>query len=288
MILIDPPAVPHYGRLWSHLASDTSYDELHEFAAALGLPPRGFDRDHYDVPDEHYDAMVAAGAREVSSRGAGHRPASRRVASSEGPGLSRASSAPAFARAAASQCSRAYAVWNSVSFASRSSRMAARPAAKSSSETCAYSWRTVATYSCVALGRCGQDRQVGVGERAPVGVVRLRAVCGGEPHEPADLGGVDLARQRALGPPGRQLLVVSGPGVHRVVEPRSQQHRLAGEADTRVGELVEPLENLGQVAQVVVAAGRIGVRRYQLVAEVVVPGQGPPPGKVAHARHSTG
>ncbi len=68
MILIDPPAVPHYGRLWSHLASDTSYDELHEFAAALGLPARGFDRDHYDVPEDHYDAMVAAGAREVSSR----------------------------------------------------------------------------------------------------------------------------------------------------------------------------------------------------------------------------
>jgi len=68
MILIDPPLVPSRGRLWSHLASDTSYDELHVFAAELGIPPRGFDRDHYDVPAELYDAAVALGARPVSSR----------------------------------------------------------------------------------------------------------------------------------------------------------------------------------------------------------------------------
>ena len=68
MIVIDPPAVPRYGRTWSHLASDTSYDELHVFAADLGIPPRGFDRDHYDVPSEYYDAAVAAGAVPVSSR----------------------------------------------------------------------------------------------------------------------------------------------------------------------------------------------------------------------------
>ena len=68
MILIDPPTVPRWGRLWSHLASDTSYDELHAFAAEHGVPPRGWDRDHYDVPDEAYDALVAAGAVPVSSR----------------------------------------------------------------------------------------------------------------------------------------------------------------------------------------------------------------------------
>ena len=50
MILIDPPAVPRWDRLWSHLASDTSYDEAHAFAAAHGIPARGWDRDHYDVP----------------------------------------------------------------------------------------------------------------------------------------------------------------------------------------------------------------------------------------------
>ena len=68
MILIDPPLVPSRGRLWSHLASDTSYDELHAFARELGIPERGFDRDHYDVPSEYYDAAVAAGAVPVSSR----------------------------------------------------------------------------------------------------------------------------------------------------------------------------------------------------------------------------
>ena len=68
MILIDPPLVPSRGRLWSHLASDTSYEELHVFAAELGIPSRGFDRDHYDVPSELYDAAVAAGAVRVSSR----------------------------------------------------------------------------------------------------------------------------------------------------------------------------------------------------------------------------
>jgi hypothetical protein len=67
-ILIDPPLVPSRGRLWSHLASDTSYDELHAFAARLGIPERGFDRDHYDVPSEWYDAMLDAGAVPVSSR----------------------------------------------------------------------------------------------------------------------------------------------------------------------------------------------------------------------------
>ena len=67
-VLIDTPVWPWRGRLWSHLASDTSFDELHAFAAEHGLPARGFDRDHYDVPAEHYDDMVAAGAAPVSSR----------------------------------------------------------------------------------------------------------------------------------------------------------------------------------------------------------------------------
>jgi hypothetical protein len=67
-VLIDPPNAPGHGRLWSHLASDASYEELHAFAAAQGIPERGFDRDHYDVPAEWYDRMLAAGATPVSSR----------------------------------------------------------------------------------------------------------------------------------------------------------------------------------------------------------------------------
>ena len=67
-VLIDPPNAAGHGRLWSHLASDSSYDELHAFARAMGVPERGFDRDHYDVPSEWYDRVVAAGAVPVTSR----------------------------------------------------------------------------------------------------------------------------------------------------------------------------------------------------------------------------
>ena len=67
-VLIDPPAWYGHGRQWSHLASDTSYEELHAFAARIGLPPRAFERDHYDVVAERYDAALAAGARPATSR----------------------------------------------------------------------------------------------------------------------------------------------------------------------------------------------------------------------------
>jgi muramoyltetrapeptide carboxypeptidase len=50
------------------VASDESYAELHGFAARIGIPGRGFDRDHYDVPAVLYDQVVAAGARPVTSR----------------------------------------------------------------------------------------------------------------------------------------------------------------------------------------------------------------------------
>jgi muramoyltetrapeptide carboxypeptidase len=72
-LLIDPPDAEGHGRLWSHLASDESFDELHRFAAGLGIPLRGFDRDHYDIPAERYASVVAAGAVPVSSRELIHR-----------------------------------------------------------------------------------------------------------------------------------------------------------------------------------------------------------------------
>lgn len=67
-IWIDPPAWPAHGRLWSHLVSDSSYAELHEFAVAQGIPRRAFEGDHYDVPEERYAALVSAGARPVGGR----------------------------------------------------------------------------------------------------------------------------------------------------------------------------------------------------------------------------
>jgi Protein of unknown function (DUF4031) len=45
-----------------------SFEELHAFARATSVPRRGFDRDHYDVPDHMYAALIAAGAVPVSSR----------------------------------------------------------------------------------------------------------------------------------------------------------------------------------------------------------------------------
>ncbi|PJI93994.1 DUF4031 domain-containing protein [Luteimicrobium subarcticum] len=68
MILIDDPRWPNHGRLWGHLVSDTSLDELHSFAGAAGLPRRAFDRDHYDYPDERRDELVARGAHPVGRR----------------------------------------------------------------------------------------------------------------------------------------------------------------------------------------------------------------------------
>ncbi|MFI0864691.1 DUF4031 domain-containing protein [Streptomyces smyrnaeus] len=67
-VYIDPPIWPGHGRLWSHLVSDVSYEELHAFAAGIGCPPRAFDGDHYDVPSTLYDAAVEAGAVPVGSK----------------------------------------------------------------------------------------------------------------------------------------------------------------------------------------------------------------------------
>jgi hypothetical protein len=67
-ILVDPATWPGRGRLWCHLVSDVSFEELHAFAAACGIPERAFERDHYDVPEERRAEVVAAGATEVRSR----------------------------------------------------------------------------------------------------------------------------------------------------------------------------------------------------------------------------
>ena len=65
-IFIDPPVWPAHGTVFSHLISDTSLAELHDFAAKTGISPRAFDADHYDVPAYRYEGLVHAGAREVS------------------------------------------------------------------------------------------------------------------------------------------------------------------------------------------------------------------------------
>ena len=68
MIFVDHPSWPGRGRLWSHLVSDVSFAELHVFAESLGAPRRGFDRDHYDIPAEHYLLALWLGAHPATSR----------------------------------------------------------------------------------------------------------------------------------------------------------------------------------------------------------------------------
>jgi hypothetical protein len=55
-------------RHWCHLVSDDSFDELHAFAARLGIPRYRFQRDHYDLPSHLRARAVALGAQEVGTR----------------------------------------------------------------------------------------------------------------------------------------------------------------------------------------------------------------------------
>ncbi|MCB5282735.1 MULTISPECIES: DUF4031 domain-containing protein [unclassified Arthrobacter] len=67
-IYLDPPLWPAHGTHFSHLVSDASLAELHDFAAAAGIPERAFDGDHYDVAEARYSSLVAAGAIPVEGR----------------------------------------------------------------------------------------------------------------------------------------------------------------------------------------------------------------------------
>lgn len=50
------------------MVSDSSLAELHEFADVHGIPRRGFQGDHYDVPEEYRAELIAGGAIVVESR----------------------------------------------------------------------------------------------------------------------------------------------------------------------------------------------------------------------------
>lgn len=67
-VLIDEPIWPFRGRLWCHLVSDTSYEELHLVAERAGIPRRAFQGDHYDIPAERRDQLIALGAEPVAGR----------------------------------------------------------------------------------------------------------------------------------------------------------------------------------------------------------------------------
>jgi hypothetical protein len=61
----------YWHRRCGHLVSDTSLEELHGFAAALGLRREWFQLGsipHYDLTGEVYELAIARGAELVSSR----------------------------------------------------------------------------------------------------------------------------------------------------------------------------------------------------------------------------
>ena len=67
-MLVDNALWRWRGRRWAHLASDGSYDELHDLARAIGKRRLGFQGDHYDVDEADRLRALSAGAEAVDSR----------------------------------------------------------------------------------------------------------------------------------------------------------------------------------------------------------------------------
>jgi hypothetical protein len=70
-VLVDPlREYPDAGLPWTHwchMVSDTGFDELHAFAAQLGIPRRRFQGDHYDLHAAMRDRALAMGALAVAT-----------------------------------------------------------------------------------------------------------------------------------------------------------------------------------------------------------------------------
>ncbi|MFD3684716.1 DUF4031 domain-containing protein [Nocardiopsis sp. NPDC058631] len=68
-VLIDSAVWPGpHGWLFAHMVSDSSYEELHAFAHEMGVDPRAFDRDHYDIPGPLHARALELGAEHVTGR----------------------------------------------------------------------------------------------------------------------------------------------------------------------------------------------------------------------------
>ncbi|WP_134325272.1 DUF4031 domain-containing protein [Cumulibacter soli] len=67
-LYVDRPIWPWRDRMWAHLIADSTFDELHTAARALNIPEQAFDGDHYDIPEDRWEEVVAYGAVPVSSR----------------------------------------------------------------------------------------------------------------------------------------------------------------------------------------------------------------------------
>jgi hypothetical protein len=70
MTLVDPIR-RHQSGEWCHMVSDESLEELHEFAATIGLKRKAFQgvsRPHYDLRPSKRRLAVSMGAQEVGMR----------------------------------------------------------------------------------------------------------------------------------------------------------------------------------------------------------------------------
>jgi hypothetical protein len=83
-VYVDEPIWQWRGRRWCHLTADDG-EELHRFAAELGLRRRWFQskpgrpwHDHYDVPEEVRERALAHGAVPLSTVEMGRMRADRR------------------------------------------------------------------------------------------------------------------------------------------------------------------------------------------------------------------
>ena len=89
-VYVDEAIFERWGRRWCHLTADTT-EELHAFAAMLGLERRRFQTkpgrpwvDHYDITEDKRTEAVALGAVEITLREAGAQLArKRRIAHGE-------------------------------------------------------------------------------------------------------------------------------------------------------------------------------------------------------------
>jgi hypothetical protein len=71
-VMVDPlreyPDVRLPFEHWCHMAGDAGFEELHAFAARLGIPRHRFQGDHYDLPPHLRARAVELGAEEVGTR----------------------------------------------------------------------------------------------------------------------------------------------------------------------------------------------------------------------------
>ena len=84
-VYVDPAIWERWNRRWCHLLADST-DELHIFAAGLGLKRSRFQSkpgrpwvDHYDIDEDRRRAAVALGAIEITWRDVGEQIARKRA-----------------------------------------------------------------------------------------------------------------------------------------------------------------------------------------------------------------